>query len=190
MDETLYLPLSKVNTVVFCPRRFYLEHVLGEVHRNHHVIEGHHLHTRAYTERSERSGVWVWSDRLGLVGVVDRIEYAGGEPVLVEYKKGRAFPQANHSDAVQLAAQALCLEESRGERARRGAVYYHASRTRREVVFTPELLGQAEAAVAQMRQLLHSPRPPGVVVPPSKCAGCSTREACQPELLRRERGGS
>ena len=189
MSENLYLPLSKVNTVVFCPRRFYLEHVLGEVHRNHHVIEGHHLHTRAYTERGERSGVWVWSDRLGLVGVVDRIEYAGGEPVLVEYKKGRAFAQANHSDAVQLAAQALCLAESRGERARRGAVYYHASRTRREVALTPELLGQAEAAVAQMRQLLHSPRPPGVAVPPSKCAGCSTREACQPELLRRERGG-
>lgn len=189
MGENLYLPLSKVNTVVFCPRRFYLEHVLGEVHRNHHVIEGYHLHTRAYTERGERSGVWVWSDRLGLVGVVDRIEYAGGEPVLVEYKKGRAFAQANHSDAVQLAAQALCLAESRGERVRRGAVYYHASRTRREVALTPELLGQAEAAVAQMRQLLHSPRPPGVAVPPSKCAGCSTREACQPELLRRERGG-
>lgn len=189
MSENLYLPLSKVNTVVFCPRRFYLEHVLGEVHRNHHVIEGHHLHTRAYTERGERSGVWVWSDRLGLVGVVDRIEYAGGEPVLVEYKKGRAFAQANHSDAVQLAAQALCLAESRGERARRGAVYYHASRTRRGVALTPELLGQAEAAVAQMRQLLHSPRPPGVAVPPSKCAGCSTREACQPELLHRERGG-
>lgn len=189
MDETHYLPISKVNTVVFCPRRFYLEYVLGEVHRNHHVIEGHHLHARAYTEGGERSGVWVWSDRLGLVGVVDRIERAGGEPVLVEYKKGRAFLRANHSDAVQLGAQAICLEESRGERVRRGAIYYHASRTRLEVVFTPELLGQVEAAVAQMRRLLHSPRPPGVTVPHSKCAGCSTREACQPELVRRKRGG-
>jgi len=188
MDEAYYLPVSKVNTVVFCPRRFYLEYVLGEIHRNHHVIEEHHLHTRAYTERGERSGVWVWSDRLGLVGVVDHIEYAAGKPVLVEYKKGRAFPQANDSDAVQLAAQALCLEESRGERARRGAVYYHASRSRREVELTPELLSRAEAAVAHMRQLLRSLRPPGVAVPPSKCAGCSTREACQPELLRRARG--
>jgi CRISPR-associated exonuclease Cas4 len=26
-----YLPLSKVNTVVYCARRFYLEYVLGEV---------------------------------------------------------------------------------------------------------------------------------------------------------------
>lgn len=188
MDEHTYLPLSKVNTVVFCPRRFYLEYVLGELHVNHHIVEGHHLHTQAYTERGERSGVWVWSDRLGLVGVVDRIEYAGGEPVLVEYKKGRAFPQANDSDAVQLAAQALCLKESRGERARRGAVYYHASRTRREVELTPGLLGRAVEAVAYMRQLLRSPRPPGVAVPPSKCAGCSTREACQPELLRRKGG--
>ncbi len=39
-----YLPLSKVNTVVYCARRFYLEYVLGEVHTNHHLIGGQYLH--------------------------------------------------------------------------------------------------------------------------------------------------
>ncbi len=180
-----YLPLSKVNTVVYCPRRFYLEYVLGEVHTNHHLIEGHYLHTRAYTEPGEESGLWVWSDRLGLLGVVDRLEWRRGEACPVEYKLGRAKEEAYLSDAVQLAAQALCLRESRGIEAQRGFVYYHKSHTRREVVFTPELFHAVEAAVARMRALLQSPRLPRVDVPPSKCEGCSVRGACQPELWRK-----
>lgn len=180
-----YLPLSKVNTVVYCERRFYLEYALGEVYANHHLVEGHYLHERAYTEPGEESGLWIWSDRLGLVGVVDRLEWRKGEPCPVEYKLGRAQEEAYPSDAVQLAAQALCLRESRGIEARRGFVYYHKSHTRREVPFTKELFRSAEEAVARMRTLLQSPRLPKVAVPRSKCEGCSVREACQPELWRK-----
>ncbi|WP_022799405.1 CRISPR-associated protein Cas4 [Thermus islandicus] len=180
-----YLPLSKVNTVVYCPRRFYLEYILGEVHANHHLIEGHYLHQRAYTEPGEESGLWAWSDRLGLVGVVDRLEWRRGEACPVEYKLGRAHEEAHFSDAVQLAAQALCLSESRGIEAKRGFVYYHKSHLRREVVFTPQLFLAVEEAVARMRALLQSQIPPGVEVPPAKCEGCSVREACQPELWRK-----
>lgn len=180
-----YLPLSKVNTVVYCRRRFYLEFVLGEVHANHHLIEGHYLHEAAYTEPDEASRLWVWSDRLGLVGIVDRLEWPRGEPCPVEYKLGRAHEEAFPSDAVQLAAQAICLEESHGLKPIRGFVYYHKSRLRREVLFTPTLLAAVEKAVAEMRRLLQRPRPPKVEVPSSKCQGCSVREACQPELWRK-----
>lgn len=86
---------------------------------------------------------------------------AAGEACPVEYKLGRAKEEAYLSDAVQLAAQALCLRESRGIKARRGFVYYHKSHTRREVVFTPELFRAVEAAVVRMRALLQSPRPQG-----------------------------
>jgi len=180
-----YLPLSKVNTVVYCARRFYLEHVLGEVHPNHHLIEGHYLHERAHTEPGEQSGLWVWSDRLRLVGVVDRLEWQRGEICPVEYKLGRTKAEAHLSDSVQLAAQALCLWESRGIKAKRGFIYYHKSHGRREVVFTPGLFLAVEEAVSRMRSLIQSPGPPGVEVPPAKCEGCSAREACQPELWRK-----
>lgn len=43
---------------------------------------------------------------------------AAGEACPVEYKLGRAKEEAYLSDAVQLAAQALCLRESRGIKAR------------------------------------------------------------------------
>lgn len=96
---------------------------------------------------------------------------AAGEACPVEYKLGRAKEEAYLSDAVQLAAQALCLRESRGIKARRGFVYYHKSHTRREVVFTPELFRAVEAAVVRMRALLQSPRPPRVEVPPPSARG-------------------
>lgn len=179
-----YLPISKVNTVVYCPRRFWLEFVAGEVHSNVHTIEGHYLHAQAYTEPNEQSGLWVWSDSLGLVGIVDRLEYRPNQTLLGEYKRGKAKPQAHDSDAVQLAAYALALLESRQIKADGGFVYYHASRTRRQIELDAALLSQAQEAVKQMRALLYSRRPPPVTVPASKCLGCSVQEACQPKLLR------
>jgi CRISPR-associated exonuclease Cas4 len=182
-----YLPISKVNTVVYCPRRFYFEQVLGEVSRNHHLIEGQNLHQRAYTERNERSDVLVWSDDLGLLGVIDRLERRAGSITILEYKKGRAFAEANHSDAVQLAAQALCLAASRQQTATEGAVYYHASHSRREVVFDQALFAAVYKAVALMRQLLQASQPPAVAVSKQKCSGCSVIDACQPELWRNKK---
>lgn len=180
-----YLPLSKVNTAAYCPRRFFLEYVLGEVYANHHVIEGHYLHRYAYSEPGETSGVWVWSDRLGLVGVIDRLEWRRDGVVVVEYKLGRAREEAHASDAVQLAAQALCLRETRGIEAKRGFIYYHKSHVRREVVFSHRLFAEVNRTVGLMRDLLRQPRPPKVQVPPSKCQGCSVKDACQPELYRK-----
>lgn len=185
--ETDYLPISKINTLVYCPRRFYLEFLLLETHQNEHVIEGQYLHERAYTEPGERSRVWVWSDRLRIVGIIDRLEYRAGQPVVVEYKLGRAREEAHESDAVQLAAQAVALAESHGIEAREGYIYYHGSRTRRPVEFTAELSTHVERAVAWMRDLSSMPRPPPVEVRPAKCRGCSVHEACQPELWRHGR---
>jgi CRISPR-associated exonuclease Cas4 len=180
-----YLPLSKVNTVVYCRRRFFLEYVFGEVHSNHHLVEGYYLHQQAYTEKDELSGLWVWSDRLRLWGVVDRLEWRHGKPCIVEYKLGAVREQARLSDAVQLAAQALCLAESRQIQVQQGFIYYHKSHARRPVAFTGELFALVEEAVATMRQLVAAQHPPPVEVGPAKCEGCSVRAACQPELWRR-----
>lgn len=180
-----YLPISKVNTFVYCPRRFYLEYILGESLTNHHLVEGRYFHEAAYTEPGESSAVLVWSDRLGLVGVIDRLEYRRGRPVVVEYKIGKAKENAHHSDAVQLAAQGLALRESRGIVAEEGFVYYHKSHLRRQVVFTSELFNVVNEAVEEMHHLLTVHKLPAVDVPAAKCRGCSVREACQPELWRK-----
>ena len=51
----------------------------------------------------------IWSDRLGLVGKADVVEYHGDVPYPVEYKHGNQ--RRREHDDLQLCAQALCLEE-------------------------------------------------------------------------------
>lgn len=178
MADAEYLLISKVNTVVFCPRRYFIEVVLGEQQENHHLIEGSNLHAR-----SERPGVrWVWSDRLQLVGIVDQVTLEAGETVITEFKKGRMGDHA--SDQTQLCAQAICLEEITGKALHYGYVYYHSTRRKMRVDFTPELRGAVEQAVATMRNVNKAKHYPAVTDNPKKCEGCSVKEMCQPKLAR------
>lgn len=55
----------------------------------------------------------------------------------VEYKKGK--PKLTEEDRLQLAAQAMCLEEMFSTEIPEGAVFYGETRRRETVVFTEEL---------------------------------------------------
>ncbi len=174
-----YLPISKINTVVFCPRRYYIEVVLSETQSNVHLAEGHNLHDRA---KREGAGNWVWSDELGIVGVVDQLVREGERLIPTEFKKG--WLGEHESDMVQLCAQAMCLEEMHGTSVPYGFIYYHGTRRKKRVDFTPELREKVRAAVRRMRELEGSLHYPPVIDNKSKCRGCSVRDTCQPSLRR------
>jgi CRISPR-associated exonuclease Cas4 len=84
----------------------------------------------------------LWSEQLGLVGRADVVEFPDKRAYPVEHKVGPR--QARHADEVQLCAQALCLEEMLGANVPRGALFYRASRRRREVAFTLALRAEVE----------------------------------------------
>lgn len=171
-----YLSIHHINTVTFCPRRYYIQAVLGEAHDNHHMIEGVNLH-----ERKERAGArWVWSDRLQLVGILDQLHYEASTAIITEFKKGRLGDHA--CDQVQLCAQAMCYEEMTGTELSYGYLYYHSTRRKLRVDFSPLLRDQVEAAVVAMRAISQRENYPAVVDNPKKCSGCSVRETCQPKL--------
>lgn len=176
MDDA-YLPISKLNTVVFCPRRYFIESVLGDEGRNIHLIEGDTLHARS---RRTGENVWVWSDRLGICGIVDQLIQEGGQTIPVEFKKG--WLGEHVSDWVQLGAELLCLREMGRTEANYGYLYYHTTRRRQRVELTSELLELIEGAVAEMRRIAESGVYPPVTSETNKCRGCSVREACQPTL--------
>lgn len=175
-----YLPISKVNTVVFCPRRYYIEQVLADTVTNYHMLEGSALHDR--TARPGE-GVWVWSDTLGLNGIIDQLTREGESWVITEFKKG--YLADHQSDKVQLCALAMCFEAARGVTLDYGYLYYHQTRRRMRVDFSAELRQQVTEAVAQMRELALATCYPPVTDNPNKCRGCSVRESCQPALQRR-----
>ncbi|MEA3349685.1 MAG: CRISPR-associated protein Cas4 [Chloroflexota bacterium] len=190
-----YLPLSMLNQLEYCERRFYLMHVRGEMAVNAHVLEGIYKHAKAHTAGASREGqkiihrrVYVWSDQLGLIGFTDVVEESlertpeGSVTTTitpVEYKKGRMGKWI--SDHVQLCAQAVCLEEQMEIEIEYGYIFYFGSRRRERVDFTPELRSRLLEAVARARELIPSPQPPPPIQHAAKCRDCSLEPICLPK---------
>lgn len=179
-----YLPLAYLNAWEYCPRRFYLEYVLGEMEDNEHIIQGRHLHRNIDEPGTIQEGdvlihqqQWVWSDRLLVSGIIDAVEEREGQLVPVEYKKGKMTQHLN--DHFQLCAAALCLEERTGRSISYGEIFYHANRRRQRVNFTPQLRQATESASTAARQAAYQPMP-RPITNAKKCQACSLQGICLP----------
>jgi len=185
-DEREVIAISALNQYVFCPRRCALIHVEGIWRDNEHTVVGSLLHDHADEPGYETDeGVTLlralplYSERHGLTGKADIVELHDGEPVPVEYKKGRRRRFEN--DDIQLCAQALCLEEMFACEVSRGFIYHAASRRRREVLFDWRLREETAATIKSVREMLAAGRVPAAELKP-RCDGCSLRGVCMPEL--------
>ena len=188
-NRDAYLPLSMLNQYVYCPRRFWLMYVEGEMVVNAPVLEGTLQHRRVHEAgRSEADGevsyrrLYLWSDRLEIVGFADLIEEQSGTLMPVEYKHGKKGRWIN--DHVQLCAQALCLEERTGRAIPEGEIFYWRSRRRVRVPLDDALRRRTEDVVAEIHACLEAGRPPRPDQPYAKCRECSLEPVCMPRELR------
>ena len=188
------IPLSALQHWCYCPRQCALIHVEQDFEDNLFTQRGQALHKRVDDPGFEvRDGLRIeralplFCDRLGLVGKADVVEFLpDGTPYPVEYKHGSRHKRADIAacDDMQLAAQALCLEEMFGRAVPEGALYYATSRRRRIVAVDANLTAKMEIAVGEVRRLLAA----GSLPPPlndEHCRACSLRDLCQPEALAR-----
>ncbi len=136
--------------------------------------------TRNEDNRRVERGLPLWSHRLGLTGRADVVEFHEQVPYPVEYKLGKRREWAY--EAIQLCAQAVCLEEMLGVDVPQGAIYYCSSRVRREVTFDTHLRETVEQVTEQVRTLLKTS-----FVPPAvndqRCKNCSLIESCLPGIV-------
>lgn len=200
MDDADPLPLSALQHWAYCPRQCGLIHLEQAFDDNLHTLRGQAVHRQVDDPGFEmRRGLRVeralpvWSDRLGLIGKADVVEYEpDGVPYPVEYKHGSRHKAADIAacDDMQLAAQALCLEEMSGRSVPEGALYYASSRRRRVVAIDAGLRASVERTRAEVANMLTT----GVLPPPTadvrRCKGCSLRDRCQPEALTRLAAGT
>ncbi len=149
------------------------------------------------------------SYRLGLTGVADVVEFhfpPGADPpafpmpisepsdqprvapgtfrqvIPVEYKRGR--PKRDHSDRVQLAAQALALEEMLGVAIEQAALFYGRTRRRLDVALDPPLRRLTVDTADRLHELIQSGHTPPAELQP-KCKRCSLRNLCLPHAGKR-----
>jgi len=181
--------LSALQHYSYCPRQCALIHQEQTFEDNVFTIRGHLAHERVdsgesgieYGVRVERA-LPLFSERYGLVGKADVVEFLDdGTPYPVEYKQGKR--QQKLHDEVQLAAQALCLEEMTGKTVPEGAIFHHKTRRRRVVPITETLREHTLHLITQVRALLDSGAMPAPVDDSALCQACSLSEVCQPELV-------
>lgn len=187
-DESPEVLLSALEHYSYCPRQCALIHVEQTYDENVYTIKGTLAHERVDSGESGGSrgvetarGVPLWSDRYGLHGKADAVEWHDGVPYPVEYKVGRRH--GVHAD-IQLCAQALCLEEMFGVAVPRGAIYYGATRKRHEVVFDAELRAHTLALASAVRTMVEEQMVPDAV-DDARCPNCSLINACLPGVVGR-----
>ncbi len=196
MELPDYLPISFLNQLEYCERRFWYMFVESEMEENAYVLEGTLQHERAHAAGHETADdvhttqrrVYIYSDRLKLAGFTDLLEERDGVLTPVEYKHGKLGKWLN--DHVQLCAQALCLEERTGRSIPTGEIFYFGGRHRMRVELTPELRTRTEAAVWRAFALLAADvRPPPTTVK-ARCHDCSLQPICLPEEVALLQGAS
>jgi CRISPR-associated exonuclease Cas4 len=181
--------VSALNQYTYCPRRCGLIYLESEFSNNIHTARGNAEHERVdqsgyvTTREGARAeyALPVWSERLGLIGKCDVVEFhPDGHIYPVEYKHGKKREKSH--DDIQLAAQAMCLEEMTGKIIKHGAIYHHGSRRRREVAISQDLRDKVKETVNAIRAMMEC----GKLPPPAndaRCKECSLKEICQPEVL-------
>jgi CRISPR-associated exonuclease Cas4 len=189
LDSDSVIPISALQHYIYCPRQCALIHIEQAFSENVFTLRGQAVHRQVDTPGYEttRAGVRaeralpVWSERLGLVGKCDVVEFAtNGSPYPVEYKHGTKRDKLH--DNIQLAAQALCLEEMFGHPVPYGAIYHASSKRRREVAIDDALRAATFSTIDAVRAMLLDGRIPRPTWD-ERCRHCSLIDLCQPEMM-------
>lgn len=96
----------------------------------------------------------------------------------IEYKRGR--PKKDDSDRVQVAAQAVCLEEMLDCRVDVAHLYYGKRKRRTEVMIDESLRARLKQATSRLHQMIADRETPRAVRQP-KCDSCSLINVCLPD---------
>ena len=200
-DEKDYLLLSGLQHFAFCRRQWALIHLEQQWAENRLTAEGEAQHKRAHDSSLKekrkdvliRRGVRIFSRSLGLSGQCDVVEFRkteDGVPIHghhglwhaypIEYKHGKE--KEDLSDALQLCAQAICLEEMLGDIINKGAIFYHSIARRREIDFTAELRQMVHHMAEEMHGYVERGYTPKVR-PHKRCNSCSLKELCLPKIV-------
>ena len=201
--EDEMLMLSGIQHYMFCPRQWALIHIEQQWADNKLTMEGQFLHKNVdnpfYRQKNVDTitlrSLNIASKELGLYGITDAVElipsdskedsithdrYPGyWKPYPVEYKRGHSKP--DERDEVQLAAQAMCLEEMYGINIPYGALYYDEVKRRETIAISEALRRTTRQCAKQMHEIFQS----GVMPQPIKaphCKNCSLKDLCMPEM--------
>ena len=201
-SEEDYLFISGIQHFKFCRRQWALIHVEQQWKENVHTVIGELMHKKVHdpylTEKRKDTiivrALPVVSKEMGITGECDVVEFRRCEDGVrlhghrglysiypVEYKKGK--PKTDEKDQLQLAAQAMCLEEMFSTKIKEGALFYGETKRREIIHITDELRIEVRDMFQEMHHYFSRHYTPKVKTSKS-CSSCSLKEICLPKLSK------
>jgi len=202
--EEEWLMLSGIQHFVFCKRQWAIIHLENQWQENYLTVEGEIIHERVHNEdiKEKRGdtiicrGMKIFSEKLGVSGVTDAVEFYQNEngatlfgydgfwqPVPIEYKHGK--PKNDHSDILQVVAQAMCLEEMFCVNIDTAYLFYEKIHRRDKVEITSELREEVGTVFEEMHEIFKRGYTPKVKIKKA-CKSCSLKDVCLPELTKKQ----
>jgi CRISPR-associated exonuclease Cas4 len=183
------IPIAALNQYAYCPHRCWRMFCAGEFVDNQYTLEGTGLHDRVHTlgtghreDTWQVRAIWLKSEQYGLVGKADLIEEQDGRLFPVEYKRGHRGEFDN--DALQVCAQALCLEDMTGQPVTQGYVYYSQTHQRQLIEIDHALKQETLSTIQAIQRLFQTGQMPPAEYTP-RCRGCSLYERCLPQAAKK-----
>ncbi|HBT25680.1 MAG TPA: hypothetical protein DEA58_03170 [Pseudothermotoga sp.] len=179
------IPIYAINAYLYCPYRFYIEHVKGEFEDNDHTVEGRFIsqqeNTKGQTKNwKKRPQIFVQSEHYGIFGFVDQVIENKEKTKIIEIKKGDAsHPYLN--DVMQLTAYMLAYAESYNKKIEtmEGEIRYVGSNKKFKITPTRKRVSKLLEILQSMRAVAEDPPQPSYSK--KKCDPCSLINICLPQ---------
>ncbi len=202
--EEDYLLLSGIQHFCFCRRQWALIHIENQWQENLQTVEGNIAHINCHDENFTEKrkdllivrGLRCYSSTLGITGQCDVVEFYRDEngcklhghrgkwrPYPIEYKRGKS--KTIDADRLQLCAQAMCLEQMLNLPIEKGAVFYHETCRREEVLLTNELRETVKKLLLEMHSYYQRGYTPNVKAKYG-CNSCSLKDICLPLICKKQ----
>ncbi|GHU54596.1 CRISPR-associated protein Cas4 [Clostridia bacterium] len=195
--EEDYLQISGLQHFSYCKRQWAIIHVEKQWIENYFTADGRVFHENVHDpfKKEKRNDLIisrampVYSRSLGINGECDVVEFHASEcgvslvgqkglwlPLPIEYKRGKGT--SKDSDALQLCAQAICLEEMLAcPPIETAYLFYGEPYKRSPVALTEELREKVKTMILKMHEYYqrgHTPK----VKPSKSCRNCSMENIC------------
>ena len=199
-ENNYYISISALQAFSYCRRKFVLEYLEGLWEANIYTTEGtlQHQIVHDYTRTESRGNLLITrslsivSEKYHLVGNCDVVEFhkqkdgiilqnrpGYWQPIPIEYKHSNKIVEGS---ALQLCAQAMCLEEMLSCKIDHGFLFYKNTKQREKIDFTLDLRNKVISTSNEILKYVISKEAPKVKVS-KKCNNCTIKNLCLPKIL-------
>ena len=192
VQDSSLIRVMALHALAYCERLFYPEEVEEIRLADASVYAGRTLHENL-EKAQEEDGTWsileMASENLGLIGKVDCLKRVDGSVIPYEHKRGKPhregkIPKAWPSDALQVSAYAMLLEEHSGRAVPEGRIRYHQENVTVRVLLDQAARASVINAVKRAQDLRSAKDRPPIATNDRVCVRCSLAPVCLPEEER------